>query len=202
MKVITAYPVIYKNRVINRGGSEFSNITAASTSDSIKAYQNWYNKQSPKTPLTVDGVWGPKTSEAWNEKGQAYEKQMLGVATGVQNTMAGLFGGMQSAPVPENLSVSSPTGEKQKGKFWDKLKGTFVAAKEAGIIDAAAKTAGVSNPSKPKAQSKTAPSSEKPVVETSGKKGMTKTTKIIIGASVVLLLIVIVYSATKKSKKG
>lgn len=201
MKIITSYPVIYRNKVINRGGSEFSNITAASNADSIKSYQTWYNKQSPKTALKVDGKWGPKTSAAWDEKGQAYEKQMLGVANEAQNMVAGLFGGMPAAPLPENITVSSPTGEQKKGMFWDKVKGAFVAAKEAGVVDAG------KNIAKDALKSKTKPTGKGPATGSNSslaeapKKGLSKTTKILIGVGILLMVAGIVYKVNK-SKKG
>lgn len=201
MKIITSYPVIYRNNVINRGGSEFSNITATSNKDSIKSYQTWYNKQSPKTPLKVDGQWGPKTSAAWDEKGQVYEKQMFGAAQDVQNTVAGLFGGMPAAPLPENITVSSPTGEQKKGMFWDKLKGAFVVAKEAGVVDAGENIAKDAITLKGKTGTKNTPPAGQPNAIPPTKPGLSKTAKILIGVGIFLVVAGIVYKVTR-SKKG
>jgi len=199
MKIITSYPVIYKNNVINRGG-DFSNISGSSSPADIKSFQTWYNKQSPKTALEVDGKWGKKTASAWKDKGASYEKHMLGVAAESQNIMAGLFGlGTPTAPLPENISVSSPTGEKKKGMFWDKVKGGFVAAKEAGILDAGKNLAASTLNTK----KETVPNKELPPIYTipAEKKKMSNVVKIIIagGALVVITLIIVSVSKSKKA---
>lgn len=204
MKIITAYPIIYKNNVINRGGSNFSNITGSSTSGDITLFQNWYNKQAPKTALVVDGKWGPKTKSAWKEKGAAYEKQMLGVAAESHNIMAGLFGGgaMPPAKLPENISVSSPSGEKKKGMFWDKLKGGFVAAKEAGILDAGKNLAVGAINDKAKPAQKAAPSSDvgSSKENIGGGRTLSTTAKILIGGGALLIITLIIIKVSQPKK--
>lgn len=207
MKIITAYPVLYKNNVINRGGSEYSNITAASNKDSITSFQNWYNKNvaNSQTKLVVDGIWGPKTNSAWKQKGERYETEMLGATNDVQKALAGLFGGAAAVADPQNISLTSPTGEKKDGMVWDKTKQSFVDPKT-GSTNPPVKTNSVGlSTAKPdvippiitkKPDDKTGSSKEQ---HGSGRM-ISKTAKILIGCGIGFVLVFIIYKVTKTKK--
>ncbi len=191
MRVITRYPVIFRNKVINRR-SEYSNITAASTKESVSAFQQWYNKQRPAEPLVVDGVWGPKTSMAWETKGRAYESQM-GQSPSPFAPAPFAMGQGPLLKLPDTLSPVGPGGEKQPGKVFDKVNGVFIDTPKPA--DAQSQSAGkkASGPAK----SAGVGSSKENIV---GGRPMGKNAKLLIGAGAFIVLVLVVYGVTRKSK--
>jgi hypothetical protein len=83
--------------------------------------------------------------------------------------------------------------------FWDKLKGGFVAAKEAGILDAGKDLAADALKDKAKSTKKTtdsAPTSTLPATE----KKMSNTVKILIGGGALLIITLIIIKVSQPKK--
>ena len=83
--------------------------------------------------------------------------------------------------------------QKKKGLTWDKVKGTWVKAKESGLIDSIVNFLTPSAPVTPTPTPTPTPSVEPPPPP----KGMSTTTKIVIGVGAVAVLGAIIYFATK-----
>lgn len=84
MKITTEYPIIKNGKIVNKNDPKrihFSAIDGTSTPDDIKAFQVWYNANSPTVfvPLVVDGIFGPKTKGAYDQLGVKYESSKSGI---------------------------------------------------------------------------------------------------------------------------
>jgi hypothetical protein len=125
MKIITAYPVITRGKVINRT-QDWSNLDAGSGTQAIKHFQNWSNKVKG-TKLSVDGKWGKNTNTAWKSHGPAYEAALQGA----MSTGYGIAAGVADS----SSGSSSGTQAKQSGQFLNKLSTLWGKAKDSGAVD-------------------------------------------------------------------
>ncbi len=180
MKIITSYPVLVNNNVINRGGSGYSSLDGGSKKDSITAFQQWYNKNiaNRQTTLKVDGVWGPKTDSAWKQRGEQYEKQMSGALNSAQNAISGLFGGMTAPSNTPSVKADVP-----------KTNSVGLATPPAASTTTTATT--TTTPDTATGNSKE---------DHGGGRSLSKTGKILIGCGIGLVLILIIYKVTKTKK--
>lgn len=128
MKVITSRKIISPGRA-----ERSSNLDGKSSTDSIKSFQSWYNKNKSGN-LVVDGKWGPKTRHSWQEAGKEYDaywkKVGIGVAFGLNTPQGG------GAPA-SNTSTTDPNGRRKAGHVWDKTKGAWTKATASGAVKSA-----------------------------------------------------------------
>lgn len=113
MNIVTKREVIYDNdyNYSNACGCSGFDGSKATTSQ-IKDFQFWYNlKNTPR--LRTDGTLDAMTKSAISAKGNEYD-------------LSKGFSVSTATKLPNNVSETSPVGEKKKGMLWDKAKGTWV----------------------------------------------------------------------------
>lgn len=191
MNVITSYPVIVDNKK-QSPGEYYLNADAGlikGKSQSIKNFQNWLDVNYPTWNVGKRmsmgagyGTFNSVTEAAWGLYGDRYATEVLKVG--------------------DNLSTTDPSGKTQKGKLWDKVKKTWVDAKEAGLVDKGLDfLKGVFGGSSAQAQTGATDVTTTDTTITD-KKGMSTTTKILIGGGVLVGVGLIIYFATRGSKSG
>jgi hypothetical protein len=187
MKVITEFPVYIDSRLV--GGTDWLNLDGSSAQSDILAFQKFANSKGYSPRLVEDGVWGRKTKAAFSALGSQFGAPLV---TSSQTIL----------PTPNTTTAPTPTATQQaeakkKGFNWDKAKGVWVKAGELGITDKLLGLFGIT----PK------PDSSMPDVSTgvtdvapTEKKGMSKTTKLLIAGAGVLVVGLIIFAATRPKK--
>jgi len=205
-----------KDEFYDADGDNYSYIDQKN-SGQVKAFQDWLDAKGLKwvgatnAALTNGkalkkgggyGTFGPSTTKAYAVYGAEWEATRTSSTPAPSSAPTG-----SSAPAPPTSNVevvtsgvptipsgSQPTAaqieqQKKKGVFWNKAKGVWVKAKEAGIFDWLGNILGV-----------TPTTTETPIEEEprSRKMGSGVQTAIIIGAVVVVGLFL--YSQSKKGK--
>lgn len=203
MKVITEYPVYIDSNLV--GGTDWLNFDSngkPTTKEETKRFQDWLDANKPGWAAGYTGgvlkggsgygkyPFGPSTQNAWVSYGAEFAKSIGQVVTSSQTV------------TPTSTGAATPTATQQaeakkKGFNWDKAKGVWVKAGELGITDKLLGLFGIA----PK------PDSTLPDVSTGGtevapteKKGMSKTTKLVIVGGGILVLGLIIFAATRPKK--
>lgn len=190
MKVITKYPVyINKERISH--DSLYSALDGKSPKAEVQAFQDWLDVKHPGWVLGKNlnkgkgyGTFGPSTSSAW-EKYSAEYTAFLAPASTTTTT--------SSTPKTGEPSDAQKEEAKKKGLTWDKAKGAWTKAKDAGVFDTIKDLFGKKDTS-----SSQAPVADVPSAPASEDKKMSKTTKYILIGAGVLTLGAIIYFATRK----
>lgn len=114
MRIITTHPITtYTTPAeLQAEMEEFANIDG-NNEVQVKHFQIYANKKGAK--LRVNGKWTSKTRTAYARFGSQWEKVFK-----------------QAYP---NYQVTSPTGKRRSGAFWDTLKNVWVTAVDTGLLD-------------------------------------------------------------------
>lgn len=190
MKVITEFPVYIDSKLV--GGTDWLNLDGKNQKQ-VLDFQQYANKRGAN--LKEDGLYyredGKKsnTAKAYDLYGADWEKTLISTpSTGATPPPA------PTAPAP---TPTQQAEAKKKGFNWDKAKGVWVKAGELGITDKLLGLFGITPQ----------PDSTLPDVSTSGtgvapteKKGMSKTTKLVIVGGGILVVGLIIYAATRPKK--
>jgi len=187
MKVITQKSkviVLTKSNQALLARDYFSSLDGTSVASEIKAFQT-YAISKGATSVTADGKWGPKTKAAWQKYGADFTKSTAASAPSVAPG---------TTPTADQVKTQAAKGNK-----WDKAKGTWVKAKDAGVIDGA-KDMVMGWLGK---KSTDTGAGDVPVDTGSGDTGakpkepMSTTTKVLIGVGAAVVLGIVIYAATR-----
>ena len=142
MKVITANPVIeMKMSRIKQVCDDFSSFDSTNSSQ-VKAFQDWLDIKHPNwlngkklNKGSGYGTFGPSTQAAAKLYATEFDAGASDLLN-IFNSMGSSSGSNAPSVVPPNATITDPMGNTKSGHFWDKAKGIFIKAKDAGVIDA------------------------------------------------------------------
>jgi hypothetical protein len=196
MEVITENPIIYIGANDTYDAEIFLALDGKSTYSELRAFQEWANGMYD-TKLDPDGKWGKKTEQAWVKYGKEYDEEMGG-----GSRINKKFEAPKVDPV--NIRAKEPSATekenaKKKGLTWDSVNKVYVKAQELGIIDALLGKLGITP------RTTTPPVGVDAPLDPSGSqggegKGMSTTTKVLIGVGVLAVVGVILYSVSSSKK--
>lgn len=142
------------------------------------------------------GNFGVSTTKANSRYGAEYQASLNPIpAPAVANVVT-------NAPVvpPNTNPTPNQVAEaKKKGLFWDKVKGTWMYAKEGGILDWVGGLFGLNVPTAFQPTT-TAGAGAGAVLTDDKNKGMSKTTKTLLMVGGALVLVFVIYEIAKKKK--
>jgi hypothetical protein len=201
MEVITENPIIYIGANDTYEADIFLSLDGKSSSVEIEDFQNYVNNVKGGK-LDPDRKWGKKTQEAWDKYGKEFEEYYYGkpsLKTGksvADSIKEGGIVGPKVEPTPAQKLEA-----KKKGLTWDSAKKVYVQAQELGIVDALLGKLGITP------RTSTPPVGLEPTLDPSGSasdegKGMSTTTKILIGVGALAVVGLIIYSSSSKTPKG
>jgi hypothetical protein len=191
MNVITENEIVYINSLNSEDAETFLYIDGKSTKDEIIAFQQWMNAIK-NTKVEENGEWSTAMDNAIKKGfGKEYDKFVK-------------FGQEKDKKIQvfegNKIKAKEPsTAEKERaqkmGLVWDNVKKGYVKAQELGIIDAILGKLGI-----------TPRTSDVPEVGVDMnvpqggevKKGMSTTTKVLIGVGLVAVIGLVIYSTKKK----
>jgi hypothetical protein len=201
MEVITENPIIYINSLDSEDADTFLYLDAKSTTNEIKDFQKYVNTwQGGK--LKTNGKWDEDTVLAFNKYGKDYE-EFINPTSRINKTYV-----KTEKIEPVNIRAKEPSAiekenAKKKGLTWDSAKKVYVQAQELGIVDALLGKLGITPRTTTPPVGVDAPlgtSGSSPIEES---KGMSTTTKILIGVGALAVVGFVIYSSTSgKTNKG
>lgn len=193
MKVITAYPIIMDGKTVgNKAYNTTLDYSSAEGDPKIyqmlnaaqtKAFQKYANVKGISPKLTEDGLKGAKTAAAWKIYGDDFYKGAMGITSAIQT----------ATTIPATDTSAANQDKMQKlGYYFDKAKGAYVKLKETGLFDGLLQKLGLAQPTTDAGM---------PIIEEE-KKGMSNTTKILIGVGAGILVIGLIVLATRPKTKA
>jgi hypothetical protein len=213
MKVITANPVVVYGKKINTT-DYYLNIDGTNKTQ-VKQFQDWLDNNYPtwlkggKLKRGAGyGTFGPSTKAAYTQYGAQWEatqgnaQSQGGTGQGTQNAIT-----QATTPAPvttqtpatdPNLASTDAKGKTNPGHFWDKAKGVWVKAKDAGLVDQA--TGWLSNLFGGSSQPSTSSNAPVNTNDPGPKPGMSKGMKIGLVVGGIAVLGIIIYAATRPKK--
>lgn len=194
MEVITENPIIYIGPNDTYDAEIFLALDGKSTYSEIRAFQEWANSMYD-TKLVADGKWGPKTEKAFNQYGQIYDAEMSGSSNSkiIDLKSVGIKG---KKPTDKEIADA-----KKKGLTWDSVNNVFKKAEELGIVDSLLSKLGITPRTSdipPVGVDSPMDPSGAPMGDGKGK-GMSTTTKVLIGVGVLAVIGVILYASSGSS---
>ena len=198
MNVITENEIVYINSLNSEDADNFLYLDGKSNNVEIEDFQKYVNNEKGGK-LKTDGKWGPKTEEAWGKYGKEFDEYYYGkpsLTTGksvADSIKEGGIVGPKVEPTPAQKEEA-----KKKGLTWDSVNKVYVKAQELGIVDALLSKLGITP------RTTTPPVGVDPTLDPSGSasaedKGMSTTTKVLIGVGVLAVVGLLFYAMSDKS---